>query len=180
MNRRRFRTVLMAVLLLQVSAAAQAPTLDGEMQKLEFLVGEWKGEGLEDFPGWPRKNSFKQKTKVEITRNSLLRIRDERSYKPAPGMISHTGSGDAEISYDAKMKLYRWAGRGSKATLEAKLIADRTFQYGMPFSVALQPEEGYHRTTIRIDDAGEWHETIEEFIQGRWFVIEQSVLKRVK
>ena len=180
MNRKRFRMVLMAVLCLQVSAAAQAPTLEGEMQKLEFLVGEWKGGGFKEFPGWPGKNSFKQKTKVEITKNSTLRIRDERVYKPMKGAASHTGSGDAEISYDVKMKLYRWTGHGSKTSLEAKLTADRTFQYGMPFSVTLQPEEGYHRTTIRVDDAGAWHETVEEFIMGRWFVVEESVLKRVK
>ena len=180
MNRKRFRMVLMAVLVLQISAAAQAPTLEGEMQKLEFLVGEWKGEGFEDFPGWPRKNSFKQKTKVEIKKDSVLRIRDERVYKPAKGGISHTGSGDAEISYDVKMKLYRWAGRGSKTSLEAKLIDVRTFQFGMPFSVALQPEDGYRRTTIRVSEAGEWHEKIEEFFSGRWFVVEESVLKRVK
>ena len=180
MNRKRFRTVLMALLVLQVSAAAQAPRLDGEMQKLEFLVGEWKGEGFENFPGWPRKNSFKQQTKVEIDKNSILRVQNQRVYKPLKGTASHTGSGDAEISYDGKMKLFRWTGRGSKTSLEAKLTADRTFQYGMPFSVSLQPEEGYHRTTIRVDDAGVWHETIEEFIMGRWFVVEESVLKRVK
>jgi hypothetical protein len=35
----------MAVLLLPISAVAvQTPVLDGEMKKLEFLVGEWKGE----------------------------------------------------------------------------------------------------------------------------------------
>lgn len=63
----------MAVFFLQIPAAAQAPVLEGEMKELEFLVGEWKGEGWETFPGRSYKNSFKQKTKIDITKDGLLR-----------------------------------------------------------------------------------------------------------
>ena len=171
--------VLMAVFFLQVSVTAQAPALEGEMKKLEFLVGEWKGEGSETFPGRKYKNSFTQKTKIEITKDSLLRIKDERNYKPKGGAL-HTGSLEAIISYDTKLKLYSWRGKNSKITLEAKLIGERTFQFGMPFSAIIQPKEGNRKTTIRVTENGEWHETIEEFLDGEWFVMEESTLKRIK
>ena len=171
--------VLIALFFLQVSAAAQAPTLTGEMKELEFLVGEWRGEGWQTFPTWHYKNSFKQKTILEITKDGLLRIKDNRNYKPKGGAL-HTSNLDAIISYDPKLKLYAWRGKNSKVTLEAKLIGDRTFQYGMPFSAVIPPNEGNRKITIRVTDTGEWHETIEEWFEGEWFVMEESTLKKVK
>jgi hypothetical protein len=177
---RSFRIVLMSVLLLPISAVAvQTPVLDGEMKKLEFLVGEWKGEGREHWPMDLSDYAFTQKTKIEIKKNSLLRIKDEREYKPVSALL-HSSNLDASISYDEESKLYSWKGRDSKVILEAKLIADKTFQFGVPFSVPFEPERRNQRTTIRITDAGEWHETNEIWYAGNWFVVKKSLLKKVK
>lgn len=180
MNHRSFRTVLMVVLLLPLSAAAvQSPGLDGEMKKLEFLVGEWKGEGREHWPMDLSDYRFTQKTKIEIKKNSQLRIKDERAYKPVTAPL-HTSNLEASITYDDELKLYSWNGKDSKVILEAKLIDDKTFQFGVPFSVPFEPERGNQRTTIRITDAGEWHETQELWYAGNWFVVKKSILKKVK
>lgn len=179
MKHRSFRMVLMTVLLVPVSAVAvQTPVLDGEMKKLEFLVGEWKGEGREHWPVELSDYRFTQKTKIEIKKNSLLRIRDERQYLPYE--MRHTSNLEASISYDDDLKLYSWKGKDSKSILEAKLIDGKTFQFGVPFSVPFEPERGNQRTTIRITDAGEWHETNEIWYAGNWFVVKKSILKKVK
>jgi hypothetical protein len=64
--------------------------------------------------------------------------------------------------------------------LEAKLIRDRTLQYGMPFSATLQPADGNRRTTIEVTESGEWRETLEVWNTDRWYKVEESILKRVK
>jgi hypothetical protein len=64
--------------------------------------------------------------------------------------------------------------------LEAKLIGDRTLQYGAPFGATVQPADGDRRTTIEVTQGGEWHETLEVWHAGRWHKVEESVLKRVK
>ena len=180
MNHRSLRTVLLAILLLPVSAAAvQSPVLDGEMRKLEFLVGEWKGEGRERWPMDLSEFPFTQKTKVEIKNDSQLRIKDDRAYKPVTPLL-HSSNVEASISYDKESKLYSWKGKDSKVILEAKLIKDKTFQFGVPFSVAFEPERGNMRTTIRVTDTGDWHEIQEVWYGGNWFVVKKSILKRVK
>ena len=190
------RTLLFTtVCLLAISAVcAQAPALTDEMKKLDFLVGEWKGQGSQLRPDGSQENTFTQKTKVQI-RDGLLRVKDERAYKPIisssrnnniflPGTpIFGSSSLDASLYYDDKLKLYRWRGEnpyGRKNPLEAKLVADKTLQYGIPFSVAFEPSERNRRTTIQITDAGEWHETLEIWHLGRWFLVEESTLKKIK
>ena len=73
-----------------------------------------------------------------------------------------------------------WKGYGRKNPLEAKLVGDKTLQYGIPFSVSFEPSEGNRRATIQITDAGEWHETLEVWHLGRWSLVEESTLKRIK
>jgi hypothetical protein len=173
----------------------QTPSQAEEMRKLDFLVGEWKGEGWVLKPDGSRHNSFSQKTKVQVKdNNSTLRVKDARTYKPVissgkntifiPGTpVFQSSTLDATIYYDNKLKLYRWGGDSPsdrKKALEAKLIGDRTLQYGMPFSVTVQPADGYRRTTIEVTESGEWHQMLEVWETDRWIKVEESILKRVK
>jgi hypothetical protein len=172
-------------------AATQTPALTEEMKKLEFLVGEWKGEGRQLRPDGSPENSFEQELKVKIKDGSVLRISETRNYKMiiagkdtmfVPGTpVFRSSSLEARIYYDSHTKLYQWAGEtsyGRKNAIEAKLIGDRTLQYGIPFSVPFQPTERHRRTTIQITDAGEWNETLEIWHLGRWFLVEESILKK--
>ena len=190
-------SVCMTVFALFVAAAGQTPSPNQaeEMRRLDFLMGEWKGRGWELGPDGSRRNSFSQKTKVQAKAgNSALRIKDEKTYKPVissgkntifiPGTpVFHSSTLDATIYYDDTSKLYRWRGEnpyGRKNPLEAKLVRDRTLQYGMPFSVALQPADGSRRHTIEVTEGGEWHETLEVWQTDRWYKVEESILKKVK
>ena len=183
-----------AVFLLQLHAAAQTPAVAGELQQLQFLVGEWKGEGWRLRPDGSKENRFSQKTKVQVKDNSLLRVKDERTYKPvinsgkdtifSPGShVFHTSTLDASIYYDNELKLYRWRGEnqyGRKNPLEVRLVRDKTLQYGIPFDPQFEPYDGNRRITIQITDVGEWHETLEIWHSGKWYTVEESTLKKIK
>ena len=176
------------------AAFAQSPSLANEMKKLEFLVGEWKGQGWQLRADGSREKSFTQKAKVQIKDGSLLRVKDERTYKPIissgkntiflPGTpVFHSSSLEASLYYDDRLNLYRWRGEnpyGRKNPLEAKLVADKILQYGIPFSVPFVPSERNRRTTIQITAVGEWYETLEIWHLGRWFLVEESTLKKIK
>lgn len=76
------RVLVLTLCLLVVSvASAQAPALADEIRKLDFLIGEWKGQGWQLRPDGSRENSFTQKTKVQVKDGLLLRVKDERPYK---------------------------------------------------------------------------------------------------
>lgn len=192
-------SVCIAVFALSVAAAGQVTSANQaeEMRKLDFLVGEWKGEGWQLAPDGSRQNSFSQKTKVKVQAKDgtpVLRVKDERAYRPVissgkntiftPGTpISHSSTLDATIYYDDALKLYRWRGENSYARrnpLEAKLTGDRTLEYGMPFSVTSRPADGSRRTTVEVTQSGDWHETLEVWKTDRWFKAEESILKKVK
>lgn len=187
----------LVVFALSVATMSQTPSPNQaeEMRRLVFLVGEWKGEGWQLNLDGSRHNGFSQKTKVQAKEdNSTLRIKDARTYRAVissgkntiftPGTpVFQSSTLDATIYYDENLKWYRWRGEytyGRKNPLEAKLIRDRTLQYGTPFSVTLQPAEGNRRTTIEVTEGGEWHETLEVWQTDRWYKVEESILKRVK
>lgn len=190
-------SVCVAVFALSVAAMTQTPSPNqaGEMRKLDFLVGEWKGEGWQLRPDGSRLKGFSQTTKVQARDgHAALRIKDARKYKPVissgkntifiPGTpVFQSSTLDATIYYDDALKLYRWRGEnsyGRKNPLEAKLVRDRVLQYGMPFSVTLQPSDGNRRTSIEVTEGGEWRETLEVWNSDRWHKVEESILKRVK
>src|SRR6266853_6295275 len=135
--------VWMIVFVLSITTQSQTPSPNqaDEMHKLDFLVGEWKGEGWQLRPDGSHDNVFSQTTKVQTKEGNLtLRIKDSRTYKPVissgkdtifiPGTpVFHSSTLDATIYYDVKVNLYRWRGEnsyGRKNPLEAKLINNRT------------------------------------------------------
>jgi hypothetical protein len=179
--------LLLLTSFLAVSSQTPSAVQVEEMKKLDFLTGEWKGKGQEfNLDGSPR-NEFTQKAKVQAKAGGAsLRITDERKYKTiyqGGSPIYSSSTLDATIYYDEGVKIYRWRGEnsyGRKNPLEAKLIEARTLQYGMPFTVMALPSNGYRKTTIKVTEDGEWHETIEVWYRDDWFKAEESILKKVK
>jgi len=192
LNRAKYSSLSVAgglklcLLLLLISAApfeasSQAPaTAPHEaMRKLEFLVGEWKGKGWRYVYGGSRVE-FSQNTKVRSESDgSALQIKDVRKYKDN-GLLSSLAapSATANIYYDEGGKLYRVrrdSSEGRKNPFAAKLVESKSFQWEQPTPA------GNIRTTIKIIESGEWHETV-EFWMGEegWYKAEESVLKRIK
>lgn len=180
----KLRLILLMILTSAIAGLTQTPPVSQveEIKKLDFLIGEWKGTGWEINWDGSHGNGFSQKAKVEAKAGgSALRVKDARNYK-TPG-VAHSSTLDATIYYDDGAKIYRWGGgssSGRKNDLEAKLIDVRTFQYGIPFTVRLALPNGARRTTIKVTESGEWHQTLDVWKIDRWYRVEESVLKKMK
>ena len=172
--------VLSLVVLVQPFAVArrQTPVAQvNEMRKLDFLLGEWKGKGWRYVYRGGR-SEYSQSVKVKNeSGGSVLRARDARTYKDN-GLLGSVPSSMMTIYYDEGAKLYRLSRdsvEGRKHPFELKLIEPETLQWEK------QTPAGLIRTTIKITEASEWHETLEVWnsVDG-WYKAEESVLKRVK
>ena len=148
-----------------------------EMRKLEFLVGDWKGEGWM-YRADGSRVELSQSMKVERdSRGPALRVRDTKKYK-AVGLDGYplSNSETGTLYYDEGTRIYRWRREIERKTpFEAKLIEPRTLQWEK------QSTGSIARTTIKVTEDGEWHETL-EFLLGKdgWFKYQESILKRVK
>lgn len=137
----------LAGLLLAFSSTAAlsegaAPDHGGAMAKLDFLVGEWRGEG------WIVTREGKRET---FSSTEVIRRKLHDTALLIEGV--HTNfEALAVVTYDPKAGQYRWrsfTSRGGGVDVEAKLTGDRTLEW-YPSQTS--------RYTIRIDDAGQWEE----------------------
>lgn len=126
------------IALAEPTSAAQAEAI----KKLDFLVGEWKGEG------WVVTREGKRETfsSTEIIRKKLL---DTALLIEG----THTGfEAIAVVTYDTMAQQYRWrsfTSRGGGVDAEARLTGERTLQW-YPSATA--------RYTIQINTTGQWEE----------------------
>jgi hypothetical protein len=160
-----------------VSGQIISATSREQVQKLDFLVGEWKGKGwlyrLRD-----QKSEISQSTKVKIEPDgSALRIKDSKKFREANLLGAPVNFPETIITYDEEAKLYRLRSTSSKGRgnlFEVKLIAPRTFQW------VFQTPDGSVRNTIEVTEDGQWHETLELLLSYGWFKSQETFLKRVK
>lgn len=137
---------MLALLLFATAALAEAepapPEAARPMDALDFLVGDWKGEG------WILTRDGKRETfsSSEVIRRKLM----------GTALLiegTHTGfEAMAVVTHDAKAGQYRWrsfTSRGGGVDTEVKITGDRTLEW--------YPSE-HSRYTIRITDAGQWEE----------------------
>ena len=164
------KQLLAALVLLFSSSIAladtAAPPPDPAMAKLDFLVGDWKGEG------WIMTREGKRETftSTEVIRKKLL-----DTALVVEG--THTGfEAMAVVTWDAKAQQYRWrsfTSRGAGVDAEARLAGERTLQWF--------PSESA-RYTIVISEAGQWTETGEYTRDGgtTWTQFFEMKLDRVQ
>jgi hypothetical protein len=139
-------TIALALLLLATSAFAA----DGEMHKLDWLVGIWKGEATVKMgPGEPHK--VQQTETVQWKAGELVLVVDGRGVDES-GKVGHDAYG--LMFYDAATKAYRFiaaaAGRG---------VTDSPMEVGDHTAVWHQtPPGGQIRYTLRLTEKGEWNE----------------------
>jgi len=178
----RFSLVAMFVLTTGMpSAPGQSPTTAAQqdaMKRLDFLVGQWKGEGWMQVAG--QRRTFKGTEVVQRKLDGLLVAieglhRGQVGEKGEEGVVHHAF---ALVSYDDKAKRYRFqafTGQGTYEDAEAK-VSDAQLVWGMKV-----PQFGDIRLTIKLDDKGRWFETGEMSRDGKmWQQFFEMTLQRVK
>lgn len=154
----KFRvTILITLLAMSMTAGAQErrmPTPDAQlaaMAKLEYMIGNWQGEGWIDMGG--RRMTFRGGEKIHKKLNGVAQLVEGSFFaKPegAPAEIPvHTTLG--VISYDPKTSKYRfasWLATGGSGTAEL-VVGDNGWSW--------TTENGVKFTMTLVD--GQWVET---------------------
>lgn len=174
-------TPLLLLLLMQAPIQAQNPQPSQleEMKKLDFLIGEWTGEGWTEYVAGQRRTSPITE-KVQPKLGGMILLVEGLGKKSVPGkqeeVVVHNALGI--ISYDAKAKLYRvrsYLADGRSTDAEAKFV-EEGFQW------AFQGPQGLSiRYTVKLTEKGEWFEKGEMSQDGKsWRQFHEMTLKRVK
>jgi hypothetical protein len=169
-----------AVVLLFALLTATAAFAEGEMQKLDFLVGEWKGEA------WAQMGPGKTEHYIQTERvtpkagGKVLLVEGLGKKKLADGAAGEVvHDAIAFISWDAEKKTYRFnAHVAQKPSLDTTLdlTAPNTGVWGFT-----TPQGMKIRYTIRLNDKGEWNEIGELSRDGAsWAKFFEMTLQKVK
>jgi len=90
----------------------------------------------------------------------------------SPLVVSSQVSAPAALEQMAKLDFLvgEWKGTGWEINWD-----------GSPaFQWIVHTPESMARTTIKVDEHGEWNETLEFLLSGGWFKVRETVLKKVK
>lgn len=162
------------------SSSAQQPVPAAQrdaMKKLDFLLGEWKGDGWMEFvPG--QKRNFKGTEIVQSKLDGLLLV-VEGLHRGQVGdkedVVVHNAFG--LVSYDDNAKRYRFqafTSRGNCEDTEAK-VSEGQLAWAMKV-----PRFGEMRYVIKLDDKGRWFEIGEVSQDGKeWRKFFEMTLARV-
>ena len=172
-------TAALLLLVLPLTSAAQTPPLPkpAEMKRLDFLVGQWQGEGW-IMLGPNQRHTFRQTESVERkVDGTVLLIEGLGKSMDAgnAGAIIH--SAFAVLSYDKDAKVFRWRAfraDGSSVDTEAK-VSENMLVWGFR-----DPRAGSMRFTVRLNEKGQWFEIGEMSRDGQtWLKFFEMTLNRV-
>lgn len=142
----------------------ETPASIAAMHRLDFLLGEWEGDGWIVL-GRGERRAFHQAETVRPAAGGAVVIVDGLGKSTDPGRegaVIHQAF--AIVSYDSATKAYRW--RAFRATGEETLavpqIGDSTLVWAM--GVGPDGRAGRIRFTITLTSAGTWHE-VGDFVQ---------------
>jgi hypothetical protein len=172
---------LLVLLVLPASLLAQSPASAHlqEMKKLDFLIGEWAGEGWTEFvPGQRRTSPITEKVQPKLGGTILLV--EGLGKNKVPGkqeeVVTHNALG--VIAYDASAKLYRvrsYLADGRSTDAEAGFV-EGGFQWAFK-----GPQGMSIRYTVKLTEKGEWFEIGEMSRDGQsWRQFHEMTLQRVK
>lgn len=124
------------------------------MKKLEFFVGEWRGEGLfRGGPGPGEKASVVEKAEMKLGGLVLL-LEGLGTAKGADGSEKVVHNAFGMLTYDAKRGMYTMRAVKSDG---AAIDAEAKFE-GDAFVWGFDVPGGSVRYTIRLTPEGKWHE----------------------
>lgn len=166
------RTFIILIVAIPVLAA-------DEMKKLDFLAGEWKGEGwIQMGPGKPQHMIQTERVTPKAGGNALLIEGLGRAKKEdgTAGEVVHEAV--ALVRWDEQAEQYRFstvvAGRGmAEPWLEVRGANHVVWGMDTP--------QGKIRYTITLTEKGEWFETGEYTRDGeKWTKFFEMTLQKVK
>lgn len=150
------RIFLSLLFLLPLPLPAQPadtrPVQRTEMNKLDFLVGKWKGEGWIKMPGSERV-TFTQTETVQKKLGGLALLLEGHGTSQGKTVFEAL----AMVTWDPEKGHYRFSSattEGRAGESEGKFVPGGAWEWG--FAV---PQGGRIRYTIKLTDKGEWHET---------------------
>jgi hypothetical protein len=147
----------------------------GEMKKLDWLVGSWKGNGWMQM-GPQGRREFTIIEIVQSKLDGLVLVIEGQGKSQADGSVVHTAL--AFVSYDDRAKTFRWrafTAEGRQTDAEAKVGAN-TLEWGLEI-----PQRGRMRYTIKLNEKGEWFEVGEMTQDGKtWQKFFEMTLQRQK
>ena len=170
------------VFALALLCALHVPTLAQEstavqkeaMKKMNFLAGDWKGEGWMTTPDGKR-HAFRQTEKIQSKLGGLAILIEGEGKRKEDDVLFFQSL--AIINYDEKNKRYRFVSQTSQgpyAESEAKVI-----EGGMEWGFRT-PQGGRVRYIIKLTEKGEWFE-VGEFSsdEKNWRKFFEMTLQRV-
>ncbi len=147
------------------------------MKSLDFLVGQWDGEGFIMF-GPDDRRTFRQTETVERKVDGTVLVIEGLG----KGKIAGKGeevtihSAFAVISFDKEAKVYRWqAFKADGTSFDVQpQVSDRSIVWGFK-----DVRAGDIRFTIKLNDRGQWVEIGELSRDGKnWFKFFEMTLNR--
>ena len=172
---------LLLFLFLPVTLLAQSPASPQlqEMKRLDFLIGEWKGEGWTEYvPGQRRASPITERVQSKL--GGMILLVEGLGTKKDPGtqeeVVTHSALGI--IAYDPSAKLYRlrsYLVDGRSTDAEASFV-EGGFQWRFK-----APQGTNIRYTIKLTEKGEWFEKGEMSPDGQnWRQFHEMTLQKVK
>ncbi len=178
--RMRITLTLLVLCLGSIALKAQPNTANqlGEMRKLDFLVGSWKGTGYFEFaPGQRRTFTETENVQKKLGGLVLLIEGEGKSLVPGEEKQGPVHEALALASYDEPSKSFKWyAYRAGSGAMEVTAkVGDQTLEWG--FS---DPRAGTIRFIITLNAKGQWFETGEMSREGgNWRKFFEMTLDRV-
>jgi hypothetical protein len=152
--------LLVSPTLLSAQSAPPAPSADrvAAQRRLDFLEGEWSGEGWIQMG--PRRTTFTSHETVTREAGGLVLLVKGRHL--AGERVVHDALGVLAANDDGTYTFSSWLGNGLRG-VHAGEWKDGAFVWGM------ETPAGRVRYTIRLDDEGRWHEVGERAGDGGAF-----------
>jgi len=149
-------TIALSLILLSATAA-QPPKPTAQLQamaRLDWLVGDWKGDGWVEFaPG--ERRTFTQTENVQRKAGGTVITVEGHGTTSYGGTNTPIHDAFAVLSFDPAARKYRWRSHTEKgyASDLVPTIGERTFQWALDV-----PNMGTMRYTIVLNERGEWFE----------------------
>lgn len=168
-------TSLLCISALALPAQTTNPGQRAQMKKLDWLVGNWEGEGWIQM-GPQGRREFTQTESIQSKLDGLVLVIEGQGKAKEDGLTVHTAL--AFVSYDERAKTFRWrafTAEGRQTDTVAK-VDTSTLEWGMEI-----PQRGRMRYTITLNENGEWFEVGEMSADGQtWHKFFEMTLRRQK